>query len=99
MTSDGQRPDTDDYDLLTFGEVAARLAEELAAQTAELEALRRQRASDPEQIHRLEQRIDRLKEGAARYRQEQHTSSVFARRFGAVLSAPPESQSDRPPWR
>ncbi len=99
MTSDGQRPDTDDYDLLTFGEVAARLAEELAAQTKELETMREQPDSDPERIRRLEQRIDGLQAGAERYRQEERSSGVFARRFGAALSTPAESQSDRPPWR
>lgn len=99
MTSDRQRPDTDDYDLLTFGEVAARLSEELSAQIGELEELRLQPDSDPEEVRRMEQRIDGLKASAQRYRQQQRTSEIFARRFGAALSSQADSTADRPPWR
>lgn len=90
------RPDTADYDLLTFGEVAARLAEELAAATAELDALRNQADPDTERIRRLEQRIALLKSSGDRYRQEQRTNESFHRRFG-TLAGP--SSNPPPQWR
>lgn len=85
MTSDDQRPDTDDYDLLTFGEVAARLAEELAAQYDELDRLRAMTPPDPNAIRRIEERIAVLKVGADRYRHEQGTNEAFQRRFGSAI--------------
>jgi|GEM_PF-4426893 len=94
MTS-GERPETDDYDLLTFGEVAARLSEELAEATAELDAMRSEASPDPERIRRIEQRIALLKFSGDRFRQEERTNESFARRFGS-LSGPPCSQ--RPQW-
>jgi hypothetical protein len=54
------RPDTDDYDLLTFGEVAARLSEELAEATVQLERARGATPEDPEEIRRIENRISLL---------------------------------------
>lgn len=81
---DDLRPDTDDYDLLTFGEVAARIAEELTEQTAELERVRTSADSDPARILVLEQRIRVLQDGRDRYRQEQRTNAAFARRFVSV---------------
>ncbi|WP_046318570.1 hypothetical protein [Mycobacterium sp. UM_Kg1] len=95
MDASGGRPDTDDYDLLTFGEVAARLSEVLAAEAAELERLRRQPNPDHAAIRGIEQRIEHLKAGAQRYSQEQRTNSAFLRRYGALSS----SSDDRPPWR
>jgi hypothetical protein len=101
MTSDGpgsteHRPETDDYDLLTFGEVAARLSEELTEAGAELERLRSEAHPDSERIERIEQRIALLKSSGDRYRREQSTNEAFTRRFGS-LSGPAPSQ--RPQWR
>ena len=90
------RPETDDYDLLTFGEVAARLSEELAEATAELDSLRNEARPDAERVRRVEQRIALLKSSGDRYRQEERTNASFNRRFGS-LSGPPSGQ--RPQWR
>ncbi|BBY80333.1 hypothetical protein H7I53_21235 [Mycolicibacterium pulveris] len=90
------RPDTADYDLLTFGEVAARLSEELAAATAELDGLRQQASPDTDRIRRLEQRIELLKSSGDRYRQEQRTNESFNRRFGSLVDPPSDR---RPQWR
>ncbi|MGV0836894.1 hypothetical protein [Mycolicibacterium thermoresistibile] len=87
------RPDTDDYDLLTFGEVAARLSEELTETKAELAAARSQEPPDPERIRRIEQRIALLTESGNRYRQEQRTNELFTRRFGQI---PP---GEGPSWQ
>ncbi|OBH44200.1 hypothetical protein [Mycobacterium mantenii] len=93
--SDVQRPESDDYDLLTFGEVAARLSEELSAETAELDRLRRETRSDPNLLRRHEERIALLKTVANRYREEQQTNDNFSRRFGSLRGA----GGDRPQWR
>lgn len=90
------RPDTGDYDLLTFGEVAARLSEVLAAATAELDGLRKQSNPDAERIRRLEQRIELLKTSSDRYRQEQRTNESFRRRFGSPAGP---TSSPPPQWR
>ncbi|MGE2834827.1 hypothetical protein [Mycobacterium sp. SMC-4] len=90
------RPETDDYDLLTFGEVAARLSEELAEATRELERVRRGTPENPDEIRRLEDRITLLQDSANRYRQEQQTNESFTRRFGP-LSGP--SSGPGPEWR
>ncbi|MGE2728306.1 hypothetical protein ACQI4F_02430 [Mycolicibacterium vaccae] len=90
------RPETDDYDLLTFGEVAARLSEELAQATEQLAALRGQTPENSDGIRSLEERITLLRAAADRYRQEQNTSEAFTRRFGP-LSNPPSGSS--PEWR
>jgi chromosome segregation ATPase len=95
MSSD-QRPDTDDYDLLTFGEVAARLSEELAGATAELAELRSEARPDEEKIRRLEERITLLRTSGDRYRQEERTNESFTRRFGSVSAELPDQ---RPQWR
>jgi hypothetical protein len=71
----------DDYDLLTYGEVAARLSEEMAAETrriAELQAT----GIQPEIQHALEERLAVLAEGKRRYEQQAQTAEVFMRRFG-----------------
>lgn len=90
------RPETDDYDLLTFGEVAARLAEELAEATGQLARVRARTPSDTDEIARIEGRIALLRESGDRYRREQQTNESFTRRFGS-LAGPPSEQ--RPRWR
>ena len=89
------RPDTDDYDLLTFGEVAARLAEELADAAEQLTRARGRIPADPGEIRRIEDRIVLLRESGDRYRREQQTNAAFTKRFGS-LSGPPSGH--RPEW-
>lgn len=90
------RPDTDDYDLLTFGEVAARLAEELTEATDQLERVRARTPSDTDEVARIESRIALLRESGDRYRREQQTNESFTRRFGSLASPP---SGARPEWR
>ena len=100
MTAGGQdgaaqRPDSDDYDLLTFGEVAARLAEEVTLETAELERVRRADPPDPAEVRRIEERIALLKLSGDRYRKQETSSESFTRRFGSVLRP---AAGPRPRW-
>ncbi|MGE2714145.1 hypothetical protein ACQI4L_08815 [Mycolicibacterium litorale] len=90
------RPESDDYDLLTFGEVAARISEELTEASAQLERARGETPTDTDEIRRIEDRIAMLRESADRYRQEQQTNASFTRRFGP-LSSPPSGPP--PQWR
>jgi uncharacterized small protein (DUF1192 family) len=78
----GERPDTDDYDLLTYGEASARLAELLAAEQDRLAALRQQADPDPTLVRQLEERIALLQSNDARYRQQALSAEAFTRRFG-----------------
>ncbi|OBI94415.1 hypothetical protein A5660_12290 [Mycobacterium alsense] len=91
-----ERGEGDDYDLLTFDEVRARLAELLAAEKDELARLVRQAGPDPARVRRLEERIAQLEFSAARYRDLARTNEAFARRFGPNGLAPPDA--DAPRW-
>jgi uncharacterized small protein (DUF1192 family) len=90
-----ERGEGDDYDLLTFGEVGARLAELLAAEKAELAQLRRQGSPDPAGVGRLEERIALLESSAARYRDMARKNDVFTRRFGPNPVPPPDTDARR----
>lgn len=84
MTDEGaavERADSDDYDLLTYGEAAARLAELIAEERKRLSALRGEAHPDPERVRDLEERIDLLVSSDTRYRRQASTSETFARRF------------------
>jgi len=83
------RPETDDYDLLTYGEVAARLAELLREEREALVGLTRSPRPDPAEVSRLEQRIHLLAASEARYRELRNTKEAFMRRFSADLTDPP----------
>jgi hypothetical protein len=76
------RPETDDYDLLTYGEVAARMSELLASESQALEELRAGSDPDPAAIQLLELRIAQLTEGRARYQRQSVTAETFMKRFG-----------------
>jgi hypothetical protein len=76
------RPESDDYDLLTYGEASARLTELLATERDNLAALTRQTHPDPARINQLEQRIALLESSRARYRQQSLSGEDFIRRFG-----------------
>ena len=88
------RPDTDDYDLLTYGEASARLAELLAAEKDKLVALRQQADPDRALVDQLEQRIALLESSDARYRQQSLTAEAFTQRFG-FRPLDPEKQKPR----
>lgn len=77
-----ERPDTEDYDLLTYGEVGARMSESLAGEQRALRELRSAAAPDPAAIKAAEARIAQLTEAAARYRDQSRTAEAFMRRFG-----------------
>ena len=89
------RPDTDDYDLLTYGEASARLAELLAAEREKLVALRQESDADPALIRQLEQRIALLESSDARYRQQSLTAEAFTQRFGFRPHDAEETQNPR----
>ena len=76
------RPDTDDYDLLTYGEAAARLSELLATERDALEVLRQQADPDPAAVEGLRRRIALLEYHGARYRRQSLTAEAFIERFG-----------------
>lgn len=83
------RPETDDYDLLTYGEVAARLTELLTEDRAALAVLMREPQPDPTAVSQLKERISLLAASEARYRELQSTKKAFMRRFSADLTDPP----------
>jgi hypothetical protein len=77
-----ERPDDDDYDLLTYGEVAARLSEVLAEERQLLAELQAQPAHDPKAIAAQQARIAELVAGRERYAQQAATAELFLKRFG-----------------
>ena len=71
----------DDYDLLTYGEVGARLSEEIVAESrriAELEAS----SGDTKALEESKQRLALLQASKDRYEQHAKTADVFMQRFG-----------------
>lgn len=77
-----QRPEDDDYDLLTYGEVAARISEVLAEERQLLGQLRAATPPDDAAIAAQQARIDELVAGRERYKQQRTTAEAFMRRFG-----------------
>lgn len=77
-----ERPQDDDYDLLTYGEVAARLSEVLAEERRQLADLQAQPAPDPAAITAREARIAELVAGRERYERQAETAEMFVKRFG-----------------
>jgi hypothetical protein len=81
----------DDYDLLTYREVAARLSEEIVAESqriAEFEAS----GADPKALEESKRRLASLQASTHRYEQHAKTADVFMQRFGLRprISAPGE---------
>lgn len=75
------REDEDDHDLLTFGEVAARLDAEiraLAGEVASLEAA----GDDPVRLAKARTRLAQLREAAARNSRQPINDENFTRFFG-----------------
>jgi hypothetical protein len=62
-----ERPEDDDYDLLTFGEAGARLSEEIIKLERRLAAMRSEDAT-AEQLAAAERRLEALREAAHRNR-------------------------------
>lgn len=77
-----ERPDDDDYDLLTYGEVAARLAEVLSEERRRLADLQAQPAPDAKAITAQQSRIAELVAGRERYAHQAETAEMFIKRFG-----------------
>jgi hypothetical protein len=77
-----QRPDDEDYDLLTYGEVAARLSEVLAEERQRLADLRAATPPDTTSIAAQEARIAELLAGRERYERQAATAEMFVKRFG-----------------
>lgn len=77
------RPDDDDYDLLTFGEAGARLAEEVIKQQRHVDRLR-ESGAEPDQIADAEHRLGVLQQAQERNRKpsldELRQSGFFGRR-------------------
>ena len=91
-----ERPDTDDYDLLTFGEVAARLTERLAEETDALQRASNESPPDAVLVRSIEARIALLRDSEDRYRQLKQNNEFFSRRFGSVSGA---TADQGPQWR
>ena len=83
-----ERPEADDYDLLTYGEVAARMSEVLAGESKALTDLRAAPDPDPHAIALLEARIAELTESKQRYEQQKATAATFIERFGLTPRSP-----------
>ena len=79
----GQRSeDEDDYDLLTYSEVAARLAEVLAEEREQLARMQAAEPRDTTAIEAQQARISQLVEGRERYEKQAITAEMFMERFG-----------------
>jgi hypothetical protein len=77
-----ERPDDEDYDLLTYGEVAARLSEVLAEERQLLAELKAATTPDAAAIASQEKRIADLVAGRERYEHQAETAEMFVKRFG-----------------
>ena len=80
VPAEAAREGEDDYDLLTFGEVAVRLDAEvraLAGQVARLEA-----TGERPELAKARERLARLRDAAARNSWQSITDENFARFFG-----------------
>jgi hypothetical protein len=76
-----ERPDDDDYDLLTYGEANARLRTEIAKEQRRLAELQSSGAADTE-IAAARRRVTDLTEAAERQVAAQREAADFARYFG-----------------
>jgi hypothetical protein len=76
-----ERPDADDYDLLTYGEAGARLVEEIARERRRLDQLQAAGA-DGGQLASVRQRIGDLQEAADRQKAAAAERADFQSFFG-----------------
>jgi hypothetical protein len=77
-----ERPEDDDYDLLTYGEAAARLDELLREERVTLAALKADPSATADQISGQERRIALLQDSDTRYREHAETADRFMQMFG-----------------
>jgi hypothetical protein len=77
-----ERPADDDYDLLTYGEVASRLSEIIAEERRQLAGLQAATPPNTAAIATQEARIAELVVGRERYKHQAETSEMFIKRFG-----------------
>jgi hypothetical protein len=80
-TGPAERPDADDYDLLTFGEAGARLVEEIGRERRRLDQLTAAGADSGELASGC-QRIGDLQEAAGRQQAAAAELADFQRFFG-----------------
>jgi hypothetical protein len=71
----------DDYDLLTYREVAARLSEEIVAESERITDLEAS-GGDTKALEESKQRLALLRASKQRYEQHAKTADVFMQRFG-----------------
>jgi hypothetical protein len=71
----------DDYDLLTYREVAARLSEEIVAESRRVTDLEAS-GGDAKALEESERRLALLRASRQRYEQHAKTADVFMQRFG-----------------
>jgi hypothetical protein len=74
--------DEEDYDLLTYNEVAARLGEVLAEEREQLARMQAAEPRDTAAIGAQQARIAQLAEGRERYEKQNITAEMFMERFG-----------------
>lgn len=77
-----KRPDDDDYDLLTYGEAAARLDEVLRSDRRELLRLTADPSATAEQIAQQRERVRLLEERDDGFRRHAETADRFMATFG-----------------
>jgi len=82
------RAEDDDYDLLTYGEVVARISEVLAEEQRLQRQLRAATPPDERAIAVEQTHIDTLLAGRERYERQHETAGVFMKRFGLAPRAP-----------
>jgi hypothetical protein len=82
------RDEDEDYDLLTYSEVVARISEVLAEEHRRLRQLREADPPDERAIAGQQARIDTLLAGRTRYEHQHETAEVFMRRFGLAPRKP-----------
>jgi hypothetical protein len=83
-----ERPEDEDYDLLTYGEVAARLAEVIAAERGHLAELQAAVPPDAAAVGAQETRIAELVAARERYERQAASAETFMKRFGLAPRSP-----------
>jgi hypothetical protein len=77
-----ERPDEDDYDLLTFGEAGARLEIEIRTMRTRVRELEEATPRDEQAVHEAKARLGALEEGAARNSAQPINDANFEKFFG-----------------
>jgi hypothetical protein len=77
----GRDESQDDYDLLTYREVAARLSEEIVAESQRITDLEAS-GGDAKALEESKRRLALLRDSKNRYEQHAKTADVFMQRFG-----------------